>query len=409
MISSPRFVSAAVLPNGQVGLLFLNAGTEIRFKRYFAEYGLDASQQLSTAAPWYPQLATFGSRVVAAYVDTRAPNAGRLIFRVSDDSGATWGAESYPFAAETFRSDNSAPRLLASRDGGTLYVFDWTGTGVPRYRFTTDSTLATWSAWAAAGDSSMVVPSWNNCGSSGQECYRAHNFGFMETASPGVWLYIAKSPAGFGQSGRGTQVGVLGGGWSPQVDHGGSGGATGCCGESTPTTFLDRAGNIYYVRAGSSGEVLYHKKSTDGGYTWSAPLHAYSATQPNYTTGAPVSLYGPGYSRGEYVWFATFGGTEDTMRVLPLWSAPASYAESGTTRLFGSAGGDWDQGAAYPFAFGRRDLPIGIGAYKLEAEDLALPGRVLDLRLRRFYNSADPSGGRSDPVGRTASTGACAT
>src|SRR5437867_2387995 len=91
-VNSPEFLSVAVMPNGQVGMLFLNnAGggvTETRFKRYFAEYGADPSQQISTASPWYPQLATFQGKTIAAYVDTR--NASfQLLFRVSLDHGTS--------------------------------------------------------------------------------------------------------------------------------------------------------------------------------------------------------------------------------------------------------------------------------------------------------------------------------
>lgn len=82
-MTSPRYVSAAVMPNGQVGLLFQNNGSEIRFKRYTSETALDASSQLSTSAPAYPQLTTFKGELVAAYVGT----ASKLAFRISTDNG----------------------------------------------------------------------------------------------------------------------------------------------------------------------------------------------------------------------------------------------------------------------------------------------------------------------------------
>src|SRR5438132_13466072 len=58
-VTSPRYLSAAVMPNGQVGLLFQNNGSEIRFKRYLTEQSTASSVSLSSAAPAYPQLATF--------------------------------------------------------------------------------------------------------------------------------------------------------------------------------------------------------------------------------------------------------------------------------------------------------------------------------------------------------------
>jgi hypothetical protein len=76
-LSNPKFVSAAVMPNGEVGLLYANGdnGTntsaEIRFSRYTTEHAMPASIQLSTAGPAYPQLATFRGRLVAG-TSTRA-------------------------------------------------------------------------------------------------------------------------------------------------------------------------------------------------------------------------------------------------------------------------------------------------------------------------------------------------
>src|SRR5437773_5119512 len=63
VLNSPEFVDAAVLPNGQAGLIFVNdmggGLLETRFKAYFTEHGMNPSQQLSTSSAWYPQLATF--------------------------------------------------------------------------------------------------------------------------------------------------------------------------------------------------------------------------------------------------------------------------------------------------------------------------------------------------------------
>jgi len=138
-----------------------------------------------------------------------------------------------------------------------------------------DDHLTSWTSAAAAGDSSMRVVT---------EQLRQRRSGvlsrarlrFMETATAGSWVYIAKSDSGYGQSGRGTQVGTLGGSWSAQVDHGGSGGLSGG-GESTATTFLGRDGSVYYVRAGGYGEYLYFRKSTNGGLSWGPFV---SATPP---------------------------------------------------------------------------------------------------------------------------------
>jgi len=398
-VSSPRFVSAALMPNGQVGLVFNNvsgSSGETRFVRYTAEHGLAQSIQLSTAAPAYPQLAVLGTTLVAAYVDTRSPNSGKLILRSSTDNGATWSSESTPFGTETFDTTYFAPRVVASHSGATLYLFKATSGAVPTYRSTTD--LSSWTSAAAAGDSSMRVVTGNNCGSAGQECYRAHAFGFMETATSGSWVYIAKSDAGFGQSGRGTQVGMLGGSWSTQVDHGGSGTISGG-GESTATTFLGRDGSVYYLRAGGYGEDLYFQRSTDGGAHWDAQVHAYTPVPlPIYTTAAPVGLYVPGYSLGEYVWYAGFGGSEDTLRVIPLWDAPKAYPDTGTIRLLGSAGGDLDPGSAYEYNFGALLRSLGAGGYVTSATDLALPGRRLNLAFTRTSNAAD--GFESGPLGR---------
>jgi RHS repeat-associated protein len=393
-LASPRYVSAAVLPNGQVGLVFTNvdgSSSEIRFIRYTDEHVLGDSIQLSTAGPIYPQLAVLGSTLVAAYVDNRSPNAGKLILRTSTDNGATWASESNPFGSETFDYSTFAPRLVASRNAQTLYLFTAVSGYKPKYRSTTN--LTSWTSAADAGDSSMRVATGNNCGSAGQECYRAHAFGFMETATSGTWIYISKSDSGWGQSGRGTQVGSLGGSWSTQVDHLGSGGISGG-GDSTATTFLDRSGAVYYVRAGGYGEYLYLKKSTDGGATWGPPVQAYvSAGMANYTTAAPVGLYVPGFTFGEYVWYAGFGGTEDTMRVVPLWTAPQVYGRTGTVRMLGSAGSDLDAASAYPYNFGDASAELGAGGYATRQIDLALPGRLLPFAFTRTYNSADVGGG----------------
>lgn len=406
-VNSPQYIAPAMLPNGQVGLVFRNdAGggvTETRFKRYFVEWGMDPSLQLSTAAPSYPQLAAFQGKTIAAYVDTRGgPNQFQLLFRVSTDNGATWGSEYAPFGAETFNSGNSAPLLVTSRDGSTLYFFNCCVSNRPQYRSTTDPTLVTWTSPVAAGDTTMRVVSGNSCGNAAQECYRAHTFEFTETATAGQWVYIAKSDSGFGQSGRGTQVGTLGGAWSAQVDHGGSGGLSGG-GESRATAFIDRNGNVIYVRGGERGDYLYYKRSTDGGFTWGAQVHAYTNTLDIYTVGSPVGLYDPNYTRGEYVWYAGFGGigsgnSQNAVRVIPLWPAPAQYQETGSVRLFGSLGGDYDFGAAYPYTFGRRDIPTGIGAYKTSAEDLAIPGRLFNLSFSRSYSSADNEIGLMGPA-----------
>ncbi|MEK6225545.1 MAG: RHS repeat-associated core domain-containing protein [Chloroflexota bacterium] len=407
-VSSPQYAAPALLPNGQVGLVFRNdAGggvVETRFKRYFVEWGMDASVQLSTAAPSYPQLAVFQGKTIAAYVDSRSgsPTQGQLLVRVSTDSGATWGTEYSPLGAETFDAGNSAPLLVASRDGTKLYLFHCCVSSLPQYRYTTDPTLTTWTSPVAAGDVSIRPVSGNNCGNAAAECYRAHTFEFTETATTGSWVYIAKSDSGYGQSGRGTQVGTLGGAWSAQVDHGGSGGLSGG-GESRATTFLDRGGAVIYVRGGERGDYLYYKKSVDGGLTWNAATYAYSNTLDIYTVGSPVGLYVPGYTRGEYVWYAGFGGVgngnvQDAMRVIPLWTAPQRYADTGTVRLFGSLGGDYDFGSAYPYTFGRRDIPTGIGAYKTSADDLSIPGRLLNFSFSRSYSSADVESGPLGPA-----------
>ena len=389
-LDSPRYVSAAVMPNGQVGLIFLNvtgSGSAIRFVRYTDEYALASSVQLSTAAPAYPQLAVIGSTLVAAYVDTRSPNAGKLIFRTSTDNGASWSAESNPFGSETFDTTTMAPRVVASHDGATLYIFTAASSARPYYRSSTN--LTTWSTAAVAGDSSMRVVTGNNCGSAGNECYRAHTFGFMETATSGTWVYITKSDSGWGQSGRGTQVGSLGGSWSTQVDHGGSGGISGG-GESTATTFLGRDDSIYYIRAGGYGENLYYEKSTDDGAHWDGRVYAYTPDVGNYVAAAPVGLYVAGYTSGEYVWYAGFGGTEDTLRAVPLWSSTQPYARTGTVRLVGSAGSDLDVASDFPYNFGDAVDGIGAGGYSTSQTDLALPGRLLPLSFTRTYNSGDP-------------------
>lgn len=268
-LADPQYIDVAVMPNGQVGTIFQNGYTnhgDIRFKRYFAEQGLDPAVQLS-ATSWnvYPQLATFQAQFVSDWVES---SSGVLIFRTSTDDGATWSAPFQPFGTTTFSPGNYSPLLVTSRDGTKLYVFACCDANShPTYSYTTDATLATWTAFATTGDASMHAVSNNNCGNSGQECYRAHLFEFTELPS-GSWLFITKSASGYGQSGRGTQVGTLGGAWSTQVDLGGSGGISGCCGESRATAFVDRNGYVFYVRADSSGRNVYYQRSTDGGYSW---------------------------------------------------------------------------------------------------------------------------------------------
>jgi hypothetical protein len=233
----------------------------------------------------------------------------------------------------------------------------------------------------------------NNCGFSGPECYRAHAFSFMETASPGRWIYIAKSDSGFGQSGRGTQVGTLGGSWSAQVDHFGSGGISGCCGHSTAATMLDRDGNVYFLRSASGGENTYYRKSTDGGFTWGPFVNAYDPDLAGLTTSAPVGLFVPGYSLGEYVWYAGFGGAESAARVIPLWSTPKPYAETGTIRLFGSAGGDLPETNVAPSV----SLPASASATAGVA--LALAGSFTDPDTAQTWTaSVDFGDGTGDSV-----------
>ena len=59
-VSNPKFVSAAVMPNGQAGLLYangdngVNTAAEIRFFAYTTEHSARPSLQLSTAGPAYP-------------------------------------------------------------------------------------------------------------------------------------------------------------------------------------------------------------------------------------------------------------------------------------------------------------------------------------------------------------------
>lgn len=400
VVNAPEFIDATVLPNGQVGTIFVNdqgccALYEIRFKRYFVEWGMDPSQQLSTAYSWYPQIATFQGKVIAGYVDNRgdSPTFREFLFRVSTDGGNSWGLEYAPFGSEIFAYNDWAPLLIASRDGSRLYFFSCcvggTLPGTPQYRYTTDPGLANWTTAAAAGDSSMAIAQHNNCGGGG-ECIRAHNFSFMENAA-GQWVYVAMTTGGF--TSRATQVGVLGGSWSAQVNMGGEGGLS-SGGESNATTFLDRSGNVYFLRADQNGQYLYSQRSSDGGFTWGPPITAYSNTLDNYTTASPIGLYVPGYTRGEYIWYAGFGGVgngndQNAVRVIPLWSAPQPYVDTGTVRLFGSLGGDYDFGAAYPYVFGQRGIPTGIGAYKTSAADFEIPGRLLNLSFSRTYNSAD--------------------
>jgi len=410
--SRPGFVSATVMPNGQVGLIYgngddgVNTMAEIRFKRYFTEHGLDPSQQLSTAGPYYPQIATFQGEVIAGYVDSRSPNAGTFIFRISTDNGATWGAEFRPFGSELFDRTNFAPMLVTSRDGTHLYLFTAPSSGaLPQYRSTTDPTLATWTAAADAGDTTMHVVRSSDCSVPGvlapNECQRSRNFFFTELSS-GQWLYIAIEDCACTNGSRGTQVGTLGGSWSPQVDHGGAGGINSGA-EGTATAFVDRAGAVYFLRDDNFGRNFWLQKSTDGGFTWGPRIYAYSNNLPIDALGSPFGLYVPGYSLGEYVWYAGFGGIgvgndQNTARVIPIWGRTLPYEDTGTTRLFGSLGGDWDFGTAYPYTFGRRDIPTGVGAYKTSAEDLAIPGRLLNFSFSRSYNSADTDASTLGPA-----------
>lgn len=112
--------------------------------------------------------------------------------------------------------------LTTSGDGQTLYFFTAVGAVIPNFRSTTDLALVNWTAAAPAGDSSMRTAGGayggNNCGNAGAECYRTHDYQFNGDRDPGRWVYIAKSDSGFGQSGRGTQYGTLGGSWSTQID-----------------------------------------------------------------------------------------------------------------------------------------------------------------------------------------------
>jgi RHS repeat-associated protein len=408
-VSSPQYIAPAVLPNGQVGLIFKNdAGggvAETRFKRYFVEWGMDASLQLSTASSWYPQLASFQGKLIAGYVDNRGgPTYGQLLFRVSTDNGASWASEYAPFGTATFDTTRWAPLLVTSRDGTTLYVFSAVSESVPEYRYTQDPTLATWTGPLSAGDASMHAAINWSCGDN-SECARGHAFEFTETAILGQWVYISATSVEFENygCGRGTQAGTLGGSWSAQVGHGTTCGLSGGGGGSRATTFLDRSGNVYFLRTDSAGVNVFVQKSTDGGLTWQARVYAYTNTLDNYTVGSPVGLYVPGYTRGEYIWYAGWGGvgignTQNAVRVIPLWSATAQYQETGSVRLFGSLGGDYDFGAAYPYTFGRRDIPTGIGAYKTSAEDLAIPGRLLNLSFSRSYSSADNEIGLMGPA-----------
>jgi RHS repeat-associated protein len=407
VLNSPEFVDAAVLPNGQAGLIFVNdmggGLLETRFKAYFTEHGMNASQQLSTSSGWYPQLAIFQGKVVGAYVDNRvgSPTYQELLVRTSSDNGATWATEFTPFGTEIFDATHLSPLLTASRDGTRLYFFSCCVSGLPQYRYTTDPALGSWTSATNAGDGTMHLVFSSDCSTGGAyhiyECERSRNFDFLETATSGQWLYISRADSGYTNGSRGTQVGTLGGTWSAQVDHGGSGGLN-CCAEGNASAFLDRNGAIYYVRVSEQGERLYWKKSVDGGFTWTAPTQAFDVDQGPYTLGAPVGLYVPGYTRGEYVWYAAFGGvSENTMRVTPLWPQPTAYPDSGTVRLFGTLGGDWDFGSAYPYTFGRRDIPTGVGAYKTSAEDLAVPGRLLNFSFSRSYSSADVTSGPLGP------------
>jgi RHS repeat-associated protein len=407
-VSNPKFVSATVMPNGQAGLLYANGdngvktAAEIRFFAYTTEHAARPSLQLSTAGAAYPQLATFRGRLVAAYVDTRAAHLGQLTFRASDDSGLSWSPEAYPLGIETFDAWTLAPRVVASHDAQTLYVFTAINGGIPQYRSTVDPTLVSWTTPSAAGDGSMRPASTNSCSDLGDdECDRAHAFSFMETASPGQWVYVAKSVSGYENSGRGTQIGTLGASsaWTAQVDHFGYGNISALGGHSGASTFLDRSGYVYFIRATTFGERLYMKRSTDGGYTWDDEIDAFDAPQPNFLTSAPVGLYVPGYSRGEYVWYAGYGGSENTTRVTPLWTAPQSYTDNGTTRLFGSAGGDLDVWTEFPETFGNSLFGerAAAGGYTTSATDLSLPGRKLGFSFERWYNSGDAVGGSLGP------------
>ena len=255
MLNSPEF-DAAVLPNGQAGLIFVNdmggGLLETRFKAYFTEHGMNPSQQLSTSSAWYPQLATFQGKVVAACVDDRIGSGTyqQLLVRTSSDNGASWGAEFTPFGTETFDATHLSPLLTASRDGTRLYLFNCCALSLPQYRYTTDPALGSWTAATTAGDGTMHVVASSDCSTGGPyhiyECERSRNFDFLETATSGQWLYISRADSGYTNGSRGTQVGTLGGAWSAQVDHGGSGGLN-CCAEGNASAFLDRNGAIYYV------------------------------------------------------------------------------------------------------------------------------------------------------------------
>jgi RHS repeat-associated protein len=208
----------------------------------------------------------------------------------------------------------------------------------------------------------------------------------METTTAGQWIYVGKAPSSTA-SGRGTQVGTLGGSWSTQVDHGGGGGFSG--GHGTATTFLDRDGNVIYLRVTEGGDNLYYRKSTDGGANWGPVIPAYLPGIALLMTGAPVALYDANYTRGEYIWYAGFGGIENALRVIPLWQGPRAYQDTGSVRLFGSSGGDLDAGSAYEYNFGNSVRSLGGGGYVTGATDLAVPGRLLDLDFSRTYNSAN--------------------
>src|SRR5437867_277316 len=221
LLNSPEFVDAAVLPNGQAGLIFVNdmggGLLETRFKAYFTEHGMNPSQQLSTSSSWYPQITSFQGKVVAAYVDNRtgSPTYQQLLMRTSPDSGASWGSEFSPLGAETFDTTRQSPLLMASRDGTRVYLFSCCVASIPQYRSTIAPVLPSWTAAApAANDTTMELVVNSDCTSpppASDECFRSRSFEFTETATADRWLYIARAHTGWTNSSRGTQVGTLGG------------------------------------------------------------------------------------------------------------------------------------------------------------------------------------------------------
>jgi hypothetical protein len=126
----------------------------------------DTTGSVSAASPSYPQLAAFQGKTIAAYVDNcGGPNQFQLLFRVSTDNGATWGAEYAPFGTETFDSGNSAPLLVTSRDGRTLYLFHCCVTSVPQYRsnrIDADGNKTTWGYDDVSRSTEVAPLSWSS-------------------------------------------------------------------------------------------------------------------------------------------------------------------------------------------------------------------------------------------------------